>query len=286
MNKICNMCNIEKSIELFYKDSNLKSGYRGRCKDCVNIKYNNSNKVYVNDDERICKACNINKSLNDFFICNKKTNRYFFICKICHGENRKNYVLNNKEQIKQKRKIYSNDEKNKERERERNKERYKNDTEYKIKCCLRTRFKQALRNNTKSSSALHILGCDIEYFKKWISYQFEDWMTWENHGLWELDHVKPCASFNLLLKEEQYTCFNWKNYRPIHKDINNSKNDKIDNELIIAHSIISNNYETLFNPSVKAGEASTTRGSNLSSNVQNPIVYDDEYGKTSTSALH
>ena len=29
-------------------------------------------------------------------------------------------------------------------------------------------------------------------------------MTWDNHGIyWEIDHIKPCSSFNLTNIEEQ-----------------------------------------------------------------------------------
>jgi hypothetical protein len=34
-NKVCTKCNIEKPIELFTKDSKIKSGYTSRCKGCT-----------------------------------------------------------------------------------------------------------------------------------------------------------------------------------------------------------------------------------------------------------
>lgn len=232
MNQKCTKCKIEKSVELFNKCKMYKSGYHIYCKDCVKnqrIQYE-SKKVYINDNIRICKLCKIEKPLDSFTLCNKKTNRYYLTCKICENEKDRKYRDNNKVKINEKRNI-------------RRREQYKNNTEYKLKVILRTRFNSVIKRNSKKSSMLDLLGCNIEFFKKWISYQFEDWMSWENHGEWHLDHIRPCASFNISKIEDQKECFHWKNYRPISKEINISKQDKIDEDLILSHNILSTNYE-------------------------------------------
>ena len=41
INKICNHCGIEKSLDTFVKSVNTKSGYRGICKTCSNSYYAN-----------------------------------------------------------------------------------------------------------------------------------------------------------------------------------------------------------------------------------------------------
>ena len=35
------------------------------------------------------------------------------------------------------------------------------------------------------------LGVTLDYFHKWIEYQFDENMTWENQGLWHVDHIIP-----------------------------------------------------------------------------------------------
>jgi len=56
-------------------------------------------------------------------------------------------------------------------------------------------------------------------------------MTRENHGKWHLDHVRPCASFDLTKPEEQEKCFHYSNYQPLWAEQNLSKGAKLDYDL-------------------------------------------------------
>jgi hypothetical protein len=43
-------------------------------------------------------------------------------------------------------------------------------------------------------------------------------MNWDNHGIiWEIDHIKPCASFDLSDIEQQKQCFHYTNLQPLFK---------------------------------------------------------------------
>lgn len=55
-------------------------------------------------------------------------------------------------------------------------------------------------------------------------------MTWENYGEWHLDHVIPCAAFDMLGDVQVAACFNWRNYRPLWERDNITKKDKFDSE--------------------------------------------------------
>lgn len=53
-------------------------------------------------------------------------------------------------------------------------------------------------------------------------------MSWENRGNfgWHVDHIKPCASFDLTKPEEQAKCFHYTNLQPLWARENIAKGDK------------------------------------------------------------
>lgn len=68
-------------------------------------------------------------------------------------------------------------------------------------------------------------------------------MNWENYGsLWNIDHIIPISSFDLTNVDEQYNAFNWKNTWALYSNVNCSKKDNINEELINTHNAILNSY--------------------------------------------
>ena len=54
--------------------------------------------------------------------------------------------------------------------------------------------------------------------KQHLESQFKPEMNWENHGkIWEIDHIKPCISFDLTNIEQQKQCFHYTNLQPLFK---------------------------------------------------------------------
>jgi hypothetical protein len=53
-----------------------------------------------------------------------------------------------------------------------------------------------------------------------IEAQFEPWMTWENHGEWEIDHINQIKNFDLTIHEEALKAFHYTNTRPIKAEEN------------------------------------------------------------------
>ena len=74
-----------------------------------------------------------------------------------------------------------------------------------------------------------LLGCSIEHARKHLESQFREGMKWDNHGKygWHIDHIIPCASFDLTDPEQQKKCFNYKNLQPLWWHENLSKGSKI-----------------------------------------------------------
>lgn len=76
----------------------------------------------------------------------------------------------------------------------------------------------------------------MEVLFRWIEHQFDEEMTWENHGKhWHLDHVLPIKKFNIDDEEEVNICFSWMNMQPLERLANISKHDKIIPEMVDAH---------------------------------------------------
>lgn len=209
-----------------------------------------------------CERCQINKDLSEFYF-RKESNNYRTNCKECVKQLCKIYRTKNYDKVIESKKeyYYNNQEKCCERSRdwyENNKEikiqkhtvyirtRRQNDIEFKIYSNIQSRIYSALKsdnNNKKKDSTLNIIDCSIEFYKNWLEFQFNENMNWNNHGeYWHIDHVKPCASFDLLDDNQIKDCFSWKNVRPIEKVLNLSKNDKLDIDLINNHKKTVENY--------------------------------------------
>ena len=90
------------------------------------------------------------------------------------------------------------------------------DPNFKMAAILRGRLKKVLKRGTKTGSAIDLLGCSIEDFWFHLESKFETGMTRENHGsVWHLDHIIPCALFDLMKPEHQRRCFHFSNLQPL-----------------------------------------------------------------------
>jgi hypothetical protein len=108
------------------------------------------------------------------------------------------------------------------------KNRKKIDPNFKLMKTLRSRIGTALTaiKAKKYTDTMTLTGCDIIFLKNHIEKQFTPGMIWENHGVWHIDHIIPCCSFNLIEKNEQLVCFNWRNLQPLWKTDNLQKSGK------------------------------------------------------------
>lgn len=104
----------------------------------------------------------------------------------------------------------------------------KNEKEYIIKRLLRVRVKMALKKGAvaRSGSYHDLLGCVPMHAAKYLESLFIEGMTWENHGEWHIDHIIPCASFDLIDPEQQKKCFHYSNLQPLWAKDNLSKGSK------------------------------------------------------------
>lgn len=92
-----------------------------------------------------------------------------------------------------------------------------NDLDFKILCNLQCRLWFALKAKkvNKLFKTIKLVGCTIPELKVHLETQFKNGMTWNNYGDWHIDHIKPCASFDLSNPEQQKICFHYKNLQPL-----------------------------------------------------------------------
>jgi len=107
------------------------------------------------------------------------------------------------------------------------KKRYRSDEQYRIKCQLRSRLYSAVRGNSKAGSAVKLLGCSVDDFKRYLEDQFEDGMSWRNRSEWHIDHIKPLAMYDLSDPEQLAIVCHYTNMRPMWANQNRSKGAKL-----------------------------------------------------------
>lgn len=198
--KKCSACSELKSSHEFYKNNSSKDGLYAYCKKCSNKK----NKKFELKNKKKRKKYHEQYRQENLEICKKRCNDYKRKNKEKMSESFKKYYNNNIETMREKSKDYH----------------YKNKGElkYKLRCNIRSRIILALKKydiNTKIS--LKILGCTIDYYINYIESKFTEGMTWEKYGHngIHIDHIKPCASFDLSKKEEREKCFHFSNTQPL-----------------------------------------------------------------------
>ena len=98
---------------------------------------------------------------------------------------------------------------------------------------LRRRLYSVIRTKGLYSGTKDLLGCSFEDFRDYIEAQFKGCMSWDNYGrAWNLDHIIPCAAFDLSNPDQVRQCFHFTNIRPLWRMTNLRKNKHItDNQL-------------------------------------------------------
>ena len=182
-------------------------------------KKRDNGKVVLQDMKKDCCVCGERYIPNTSYqkICGDKNCK-----KEMWRRNKSQWASKNRENLREYDKQFY--EKNSESYLKKQRKRYQKYKEtknnYYISLILRSRVYVALNNKgiKKTKSTEELIGCDIEFLKKYIEEQFEEGMSWENHGwkTWHIDHIKPCAAFDDLNDEEQQKeCFHYSNMQPM-----------------------------------------------------------------------
>lgn len=248
--KTCTKCKQKKENIDFYNSKTGKNGLTAKCKACFR-QYKYKNKERDKNKQREYREKNREKHLAYKKEYRKKnseklktetkaireTESYKKYRKEYREKNkdaliqyRKKYYWKNRTELLDKNKEYNKTDCGKNRRKIYYQNRRKNDICFKLSENLRTRIRGSIKRNSKSRKTFNLIGCTIEEFKYYIEGKFKEGMTWENYGhdTWHIDHIRPCASFDLSDPEQQKLCFHYTNCQPLWAYENLSKSDKYD----------------------------------------------------------
>ncbi len=111
--------------------------------------------------------------------------------------------------------------------------RYRTTDKYRFENALRQRIFRAIKLRTKGTtkkcaSTESLLGCSIKDLRIYLESRFEVGMSWLNFGkVWHVDHIMPCAIFDLSRNNHQKRCFHFSNLRPCFAIENIKKGKKV-----------------------------------------------------------
>ena len=206
--KKCSCCKKELQASFFGILKKSSDGLRSECKECRHKIFQKSYEPKPNmkqfkklfdylliicTHEKLCKACGLVKGLQHFYSYSPADHKHDFYCKSCWLKR-------------------CNSTENKQKKQERRNKRLKADSNFAIHETLRAAIRRGLKRNDanwpRSVTALikNGLSYTLPELNKHINMQFEYWMNWNNHGIydpktwddndpstwtWQLDHIIP-----------------------------------------------------------------------------------------------
>jgi hypothetical protein len=226
--KTCNQCNLEQSLDNFYKKKGGKYGVMSVCKLC----FKNRVQEYQTTNKDIVSERRKQRYLDNKSEYSERNKTNYLKNQTVRKEKQKQYSALNKE----KRKEYNQRPEIKKRDNEYSKAHYKATPEKhlakNIRCSISMRIKEI--DSKKDQKTLDIVGLNSwTEFKEYIEKQFTEGMSWNNYGNkietdWSIDHIIPISSATTL--DEVKKLNHYTNLRPLWHLENIKKRDKIKNK--------------------------------------------------------
>lgn len=96
-----------------------------------------------------------------------------------------------------------------------------------LECMRSAIFRMKQRGYVKTQRSLKYLGCSVEFARAHIERQFRPGMSWDNHGKWHIDHIRPLALFDLTNPEHVAKASRWDNLQPLWASENLAKRHSV-----------------------------------------------------------
>lgn len=196
---------------------------------CGNNKTKSIHAFVDNNEHKYCFKCKNWKFLELFSKSNEKWDGLKTDCKTCDHIRSKKWREKYLDVIHIKDAIYRKSEHGRMIKRIYMRQRRSNDILFDLKCRLRSRLRSAI-NCKKSNTTMELTGCSLDVLKKHLEDQFINGMSWERRREIHIDHIIPCALYNLEDPEEQKCCFSYLNLQPMWARDNIIKGSKLTKE--------------------------------------------------------
>jgi hypothetical protein len=246
--KKCRCCGRNRRIDDFYPTRFNKDGRVSYCKECSRKKAKvRAASRYFNpilDGVKKCRICGNEKSILEFGVAHHLVDGRSSECKVCANEKAKKKdrratrIATKRWKTKNAGRLLTYQRgwrsKNLDHVRQDARERYTNDTDHRIAAVVRSRVHAGLRGRVKKSIRTEdLLGCSFGTLKVRLASMFVPGMTWGNYGEWHIDHIRPCASFDLTREDEQRKCFHFSNLQPLWAHDNLIKSAKMPLDILL-----------------------------------------------------
>lgn len=217
--KVCPKCKAEKSLSEFRqrKSGKRKGHFISYCKGCEreDLKKRRPAKLWRYQERegfKICRKCERKLPVSEFYL-RKDRGKRIARCRECKKEDQRKAHKRDRETFNKKMSM-----------------RLSNDLEFRLKHYYRSRIRKAIKRQgaDKHGTFRDLCGCSPKKLANHLESKFCDGMTWDNYGRggWHVDHIRPCASFDLTDPEQQKKCFHYTNLQPLWQFDNLSKSDR------------------------------------------------------------
>lgn len=172
-------------------------------------------------ETKVCKRCNVDKNLNFYYkdkigkFGNSKYIYYRNICKECDRKQKIEY-----------RKLPTSKEIRRNYEKVYNKKRRKIDPSFKLKKDISSIVRRVLHGDKNNYSLWKILPYNSDELKSHLENQFDENMSWNNHGIyWQIDHIIPQSAliYDSMLHPNFIKCWSLSNLKPLKSEDNLKK---------------------------------------------------------------
>jgi len=203
----CIKCCKEKSLSSFYFRIKRQK-HSTICHDCTKIYSKKYNDNYQKQNKELIKQYNT---------------KYYLDNRDSISVQKQTYYIDNKENIQKYKRTYK-------------KKRRQEDPEYRLREIISNSVYRSLKNGKEGGSCWAKFSYTLKELKKHLELQFQDWMSWENHGwynlsklTWQIDHIIPQSEllYNSMDHPNFEKCWSLSNLQPISAKDNLIKSNKL-----------------------------------------------------------